>query len=296
MMLRWVAESLMRQTARGQFVSAVSGAAREALQSATERDSVSAADLPNPPPCNILLAFALGVEAGGTVDLLRESVTSQCQSFLEHRGSLGQQQVAVVQFGLGRAKARQGTADAIVLHRPSWVVSAGFAGALSPALGRGDIVMADEVVDTDGSRLEIGLKMDRQALEATPRLHTGRLLTVDELVRTVSQRTALANEYEAIACDMETSAVAAVCRREKVRFLSVRIISDVLDDELPAELKQMLGQKSLAGKLGAATGAIFHRPGSLKDLWKLKEDALKTSDRLASFLTGVLPQLQGPEA
>ena len=82
-----------------------------------------------------------------------------------------------------------------------------------------------------------------------------------------------------------------MCSDEKVRFLSVRIISDGVDDELPIEIERLLDQPSFAGKLGAAAGAIFRRPSSVKDMWKLKEDAIQASDRLAKFLAGTIRQL-----
>jgi adenosylhomocysteine nucleosidase len=151
--------------------------------------------------------------------------------------------------------------------------------------------MADEVVDTHQRRLSVGLHVDRAAVEATPSLHVGRLLTVDRLIRTSDEKRRLGAEYEASACDMETMAVAEVCQREKTRFLSVRVVSDAVDDELPKEIERLLDQKSMAAKLGAATGAIFNRLSSIKDMWKLKEDAIKASDRLAKFLVGVVAQL-----
>ena len=113
-----------------------------------------------------------------------------------------------------------------------------------------------------------------------------------QLVRQRDEKEQLAAEFGAVACDMETMAVAQVCRRRQVRFLSVRIISDGLDDRLPPEVEHMLDQQSLAGKLGAATRAVFQRPGSVKDMWKLREIAHRASDRLAKFLVGVVPQLQ----
>lgn len=69
------------------------------------------------------------------------------------------------------------------------------------------------------------------------------------------------------------------------------LISDAIDDELPLEIENLLAQKTLAGKLGAAAGAVMHRWGAAKDLWNLREDALKASDRLANFLRGVVRQL-----
>ena len=90
---------------------------------------------------------------------------------------------------------------------------------------------------------------------------------------------------------METFAVAETSAAFKRRFLSVRVISDALDDELPKEISRLLDQQSTAAQLGAAAAALWKRPSSAKDMWKLKEDALQASDRLAKFLAGVIAQL-----
>jgi adenosylhomocysteine nucleosidase len=170
-------------------------------------------------------------------------------------------------------------------------VSAGFAGALREDLRRGHIVMADSVTDLAGRSLQVGLTMDPQTVTATRGLHVGRVLTVNQIIRTVAEKRALGEAHGALACDMETTAVAEACRRHKTRFLSVRVISDALDDELPPELEALVNQKSTAGRLGAAAGAVFRRPSSVKDMWRLKEEAIKASDRLAKFLESVLRQL-----
>jgi adenosylhomocysteine nucleosidase len=119
----------------------------------------------------------------------------------------------------------------------------------------------------------------------------GRLLTVDHLVHSKAERLCLARDHQAIVCDMETFAIAEVCQREHVRFLSIRIISEALEEELPKGMERLLEQKSLAARLGAATGVLLSRPSGIKEMWKLKEDALKASDRLARFLAGVVAQL-----
>ena len=90
---------------------------------------------------------------------------------------------------------------------------------------------------------------------------------------------------------METAAVASTCQQAKTRFMSVRIISDAFEDELPKEIERFLQQKTMASKLGAAAGAIVKRPSSLKDMWKLQEEALKATDRLARFVCSVVGQL-----
>jgi adenosylhomocysteine nucleosidase len=152
--------------------------------------------------------------------------------------------------------------------------------------------MAETVASEQREQLAVGIKLEPEVLAATKGLHVGRLLSVDRLIRQPEERRKLHEEHAALACDMETFAVAQACRDAGTRLLSVRIISDAVDDELPPEIEHLLAQKSLAGKIGAAAAAVLHRPSAAKDLWNLREDALKASDRLAKFLRGVLGQLR----
>jgi adenosylhomocysteine nucleosidase len=284
MLLRQLVNNFVRQVAQQQLHNAASEVMTRQARTASGEDLESLR-------CSILVVFGLGVEAGGTIDLLQQAITTRCPNFTEHAGLMGERRVAVVEAGEGAERASQATLDAIALHRPQWVVSAGFAGALRAELRRGHIVMADEVMNAAGERLSIGLHMDRATIESTRGLHVGRLLTVDRLIRSKAEREQLGEAHAALACDMETIAIAQACQQEHVRFLTVRIITEGLNDELPKEIERLLDQKTVAAKLGAATGALFGRPSSIKDMWKLKEDALKATDRLARFLAGVIEQL-----
>src|SRR5205814_3777866 len=173
---------------------------------------------------------------------------------------------------------------------PRWVISAGFAGGLSEELRRGHIVMAEEVVNLSGDRLPVGMSLDRESMASSKGLHVGRLLSVDSILRDAAERRRLGEHHQAVACDMESFAVVETCRKQGVQCLAIRIISDGVDDELPPEIEHLLKQKSLAAKLGAAAGAVLKRFSAAKDLWKLREDALKASDRLAKVLVGVVDQ------
>ena len=48
-----------------------------------------------------------------------------------------------------------------------------------------------------------------------------------------------------------------MCRNEKIRFLSVRVISDTVDRELPRDIERLIHKKTTAGRLGAAAGKSF---------------------------------------
>jgi len=150
-------------------------------------------------------------------------------------------------------------------------------------------VMADGLVDLAGRTLSTGLKLDPASV--SPSLHVGRLLSVDRILREPEEKRALAQQHGAIACDMESFAVAEVCRQAGVRLMSVRVVSDTVDDRLPPEIEKLLAETTLVGKLGTAAGAIFNRFSAIGDMWQLYEDALKCSQRLAKFLRSMLPQM-----
>jgi adenosylhomocysteine nucleosidase len=240
---------------------------------------------------DVVVVFALGLESGGLMDRMRNVVTTRCATFVEREGELEDRRLLVCETGVGCAAAARATEDIIAVHHPRWIISTGFAASLEMSVRRGHIIMPAELVDTGNERLGVGFRLEEAVAAAHPALHTGRLLTIDKLVRDREEKEQLGREFSAQACDMETMAVAQVCRRHDVRFLSVRVISDQLDDQLPPEIERMLGQRTIAAKLGAATGALWRRPGSVKDMWRLRETATRAADRLAAFLVGVLPQL-----
>jgi len=293
MILRWLVANLVRQHAKQHLYDAVVQAARGAVGTMATGEQVDEHGEPLPPPlpAEIVFVFALPVEANGLVDNLTDVVKTRCPGFVEHAGYLAGRRVAVIETGVGCDAAQQATEAVLKLHQPAWVISTGFAAALSEDLRRGHIVMAHQVIDTHGQRFEIGLRMDQDAIDASPSLHVGTLLTVDRLIRTRDEKEHLGKEHQAIACDMETAAVARTCQQKKTRFMSVRIISDTLEDELPKEIERMLEQKSVASKLGVAAGAIVNRPSTLKDMWKWQEEALKATERLARFVNSVVGQL-----
>ena len=65
-------------------------------------------------------------------------------------------------------------------------------------------------------------------------------------------------------------------------------ISDAVDDRLPREIQHLARQRSGAGRLGAALATLLDRPGSLKEMLKLSQDALAASERLAKFLARLI--------
>jgi adenosylhomocysteine nucleosidase len=281
MWMRLLVGQLVQRAAAQKVRSVVT----DALQGELKRGQAEPAG-----PCDIAFIFALNAESGALTDLLEEPQYAQGATFVERSGTLDGKRIVVAEVGVGAEAAARGTADCLAIHQPKWVVSAGFAGGLTPALKKGHILMADEIVDLAGHSLPTTLKIDPATI--SPTLHVGRAVTVDRLIKEPDEKRALAEKHGALACDMESFAVAEVCREAGVKWLSVRIISDTVDDRLPPEIEMLLAEKSLVGKLGTAAAAIVNRFSAVGDMWQLYEDALKCSQRLARFLRGMLEQMK----
>lgn len=259
----------------------VAKAAGEHLRQATEAAGATAEA---PGPCDVAVLFALGEESAGLEDLLENAVALSAAGLAVRLGVIGARRVAVARTGAGRARAAAATEAILDGHKPKLVISAGFAGGLAKELHRGDLLLADSVCLEKGEPMPLDLAAVPATLRDWPRLSVGRALTLDRVVRTPEEKQAMGAKFTAQAAEMETYAVAEVCRRRETPFLGVRVILDPADERLPPEVENLLDQRSAAGRAGAALGAIFNRPSSVKDLYRLKENALIASDHLAKFL------------
>jgi len=196
--------------------------------------------------------------------------------------------ICVVEGATGAERARQAALALIDAFQPDYVLSAGFSGALIPNLNIGDIVMADGVTSHDGSeRLSIDFHMPASM---PVWLHTGHLCMADHIIRLVSEKQELGRKTGAIAVDLESLAVARVCRDRSTRFMAIRSISDDLQSDLPPEVLAILGPKGTI-RAGALIGSLLSRPNCVRDLWALRENSGIAANRLAQVLPGILDQL-----
>ena len=241
---------------------------------------------PAPAPADVGIVAALPIEVSDLVDGLKK-VWKYKSAVPVIEGEYAGKIVAVSIAGMGRAAARRATDVLIAGHRPRWVISAGFAGALNPAYARNDLVLAREVIDRDGGCYAVELP---PGLAANVKYSTGRLLTVDQLVLRAAEKDELHRTFQADLVDMESSAVAAICRDQLVRFLAIRVISDDAHGDLPAEVSGIVNSSG-SYRVGAALRSVWRRPSSLKDFWSLYEHSLEAADRLSKFIKRCLDDL-----
>lgn len=252
----------------------------------TERESTGAAAL-DAARADIGLVCALPLELSNFVSRCSKVKTYTGGKFTFRGGLYGKIRIAIVESGMSPARARRATEALLDAHQPRWIVSTGFCGALTAGMKLGDIVVANKIVNDAGDELSVDVGMTADPEHG---LHVGRTLTIDQMVRTIAEKQSLARQTGAIAVDMETHAIALTCRERKSRFLAVRAVSDDMSIDLPAEVLSVVGETG-AVRAGALIGALWKRPGSYKDLWRLREQAMLAAEKLAQFLDGVIKQL-----
>ncbi|MDO4550046.1 MAG: hypothetical protein Q4C96_02200 [Planctomycetia bacterium] len=196
-------------------------------------------------------------------------------------------QIYVIRTGAGMQNAR-GAAEAVLqAHRPDFAISAGFAGALTPNFQKSDLFFPTEVCD-EMFRL-ISLKhFPDEILNAKEfrknAVCGGRLLTFPAVVASFQEKERCAREFTALAVDMETYALADVCRERKIPLYCVRAMSDTLKQEISKDIQKIVGQKTFMAQLGAAVRTAVRRPGSILEMAKLREDSLAASVRLSEIV------------
>src|SRR4051812_15978101 len=239
---------------------------------------------PAPVPADVGIVMALPIEAGYFSDSLTKVRKYSARSLPVLEGELGGKIVAIVTSGPGRSAARRGAELLFAGHRPRWIISAGFAGGLDGTLARNDLVLPREVIDLDGTLIEIA-----DELPAFPgvRPEGGRLLTVDRVIVGSAQKAELRRAFGAALVDMEPSGVAALAGGRSLRFLAVGVISDDAAAELAPGVARLLSHSG-SYRVGVALRSIWHRPSALKDFWALHARALEAADRLAECLKGLL--------
>ncbi len=133
------------------------------------------------------------------------------------RNSDAQNLVAIV-GGIGSRSAELATRTVVEKYRPEVLVSTGFAGGLVCALKVGCVITPNVVVDAGN-----GSEYDCTPVKGS--VAGGILVSAGKIAGPESKR-ALAEEFHALAVDMEASAVAEVAREAGIRFFCVKAISD----------------------------------------------------------------------
>ena len=134
---------------------------------------------PAPVPADVGIVAAMPMEVGDLINGLKKVWKYQSVAVPVIEGEYAGKIIAVAVAGMGQAAARRAADVLIAGHRPRWLISAGFAGALNPAYSRNDLIVAHEVIDREGRSYLVD---PPPSLGASVQHAKGRLITVDQVV------------------------------------------------------------------------------------------------------------------
>ncbi|MFI3252456.1 MAG: 5'-methylthioadenosine/adenosylhomocysteine nucleosidase [bacterium] len=174
------------------------------------------------------------------------TVTHSNQEFLT--GDLSGKKVVLTKCGIGKVNSAVITTILIQNFKPSVIINTGIAGGVKP-LQTGDIFIANNFVYGDFNLEVFGYAKGQvpgmeQFFESSSKhsslfkeylnstnvsFKDGLVVTQDSFITSLSQLNGLSDKL--IASDMEGASMAHTCKLFDIPFLSIRIISDVIDNE-----------------------------------------------------------------
>jgi adenosylhomocysteine nucleosidase len=181
-------------------------------------------------------------------------------------------------MGAGAAKSLQRKLDASV---PVLLISAGFAGGLQPSLKAGDLVLGENYSDP---HVVSKLSLDE-------RWHVGGVSTAQAILERSEEKRRLGLETGCLAGDLETAQLAQVCAERALPMLSVRCISDALEDDLPVPAATLLNPGTGRPDPLALFRYMINHPWSVGGFNKLLKNSRLAQAQLAKGLEELLPQL-----
>jgi adenosylhomocysteine nucleosidase len=193
----------------------------------------------------------------------------------------------------GQPKIAAQAAQRMLDEGASGLLSFGIAGGLDPSLGPGVVVVATQVVRPDGKTIDCHEPWIARLLVAGAGFDSGPILGSDDAVMTTARKAALYREFNCLAVDMESHAVATVAQKAGVPFIAVRAVGDPAGRAIPPAALAGLAPDGRTRAL-PVLAALMQRPKDAAALIRLARDtnaALASLRRVAGMgLVGMLAE------
>lgn len=214
----------------------------------------------------ICYAFAVPHEGEDLIAKLTDTESFTLYGMPCVMGKLKQRHVLVAFLGMGLTNAAVNTQVIVDHFRFKAFILAGYAGALTTQLTRGDIVVSDNFTHEEV----------KQFIRLLPGFNFANFCSTDEVVATPQRKQEYADATQCQVVDMETAAVAEIIQSREKPFLAVRGISDELNDVLPA------------GALAAGFDSVLNQATPVKLVFRLLTHPWEIGP-FKKFVTGLAP-------
>ena len=183
--------------------------------------------------------------------------------------------IKVILVGIGKRNAERAIRAALAEERPTLVLTSGSAGGLRP-----DLTLGTVVFDADP---ETGLEPALLAAGA----QRARFHCADRVAATTAEKRALRKSTGADAVEMESEAIRAVCREQKIPSATVRVILDTSEKELPLDFNDLLTAEQKMSYVKLAL-VLLKSPSKVGALLQLRRESQAAAEELGRVLTALL--------
>lgn len=163
--------------------------------------------------------------------------------------------------GVGKVNSAVCTQTMIMKFNPDLIINIGVAGGIDDKINICDIVIADYVMQHDMDTSELGdakgfisginlikLPCDKELInkvknaanEEELRCHIGTIMSGDQFIANREKLIDLKNQFNGLACDMESGSIGQVCYLNNTRFIAIRSISDNVNAESKMDYQKFL--------------------------------------------------------
>lgn len=177
-----------------------------------------------------------------------------------HFGKIGEQKIVICLSGIGKVNAAFATTLIIEKFKPKLIINTGVSGGLG-RLKPLDLVIADKVVQHDVDTTPLGdpkgmvstinkiyfqtsENFNNEMLKYLNNAHVGTLACGDQFIADKELSQKIVDNFDAIACDMESGAVAQVAYLAGTNYVIIRGISDGADEGAAMDFLQMVNEMS----------------------------------------------------
>lgn len=200
------------------------------------------------------------------VAILKDKITSLTEThianFVFYTGQINQQDVVLVQSGIGKVSSTIATTLIINVFKPKYVINTGSAGGFDTELKVGDIAIGAELVhhDVDVTAfnyvygqvpgMPATFQSDPLLIEAAQSVisnmiditcKTGLIATGDSFMCDPKRINETRERFpDMLAVEMEGAAIAQTCYQLNTPFLVIRSLSDIAGQESPMSFEAYL--------------------------------------------------------
>lgn len=228
----------------------------------------------------VLIVTAEARELGGILRRCRNRRRLRWPLECAWEGELGGALVWLTAGGHGRRLAKRAVEAALGRVRPVVVVSAGFCGALDPALAPGEVLVATRV-----QAVEDGVSYEIRSPRVAPPHSSGSLVTCDRVVGDVEEKGRLrATGWAAV--DMEAAGVAAAASAAGVPFCAVKAVTDSASEPLRVDFEAARNGDGRIVVSRVLAGALRRPWTDVPELFWLYRRCRRAAERLGEFFDG----------